>query len=73
MDTHGDAVFAIKPHHLAKEVVVLPIRNSAPDDPHFKTEQFKNLFEELNSLEATTSSNTSRHLSISKNLGNFYD
>ncbi len=54
----------------AKEVGVLPIHNSAADDPHFKTEQFKGWFDELSNPDKFVFVTPPVHL---ENLGNFYD
>ncbi|WP_315918224.1 sugar ABC transporter substrate-binding protein [Mesorhizobium sp. SP-1A] len=54
----------------AKEVGVIPIHKGAEEDPHFKTEQFKGWFEELNGGDKYVFVTPPTHL---ENLGNFYD
>ena len=54
----------------AKTVGVIPIHNGADQDEHFKTEQFKGWFEEMNNAEKYVFVTPPTHL---ENLGVFYD
>ncbi|MER9177815.1 sugar ABC transporter substrate-binding protein [Mesorhizobium sp. M0955] len=54
----------------AKEVGVIPIHNGADQDAHFRTEQFKGWFEELNNGDKYEMVTPPTHL---ENLGNFVD
>lgn len=54
----------------AKEVGVIPIHNGADQDEHFKTEQFKGWFDELNDTSKYEMVTPPTHL---ENLGNFVD
>ena len=54
----------------AKQVGTLPIHKGADEDPHFKTEQFKGWFDELNDSTKYEFVTPPVHL---ENLGNFYD
>ena len=69
LEADGHAAVAESNIEWAKMVGVLPIHNGADQDPHFKTEQFKGWFEELNGPDKFEFVTPPTHL---ENLGNFY-